>query len=178
MLQEKKVNKWITSLGDKNNSSVQIYDARDIIQDAAVREDWPCDSEKEVMELIEEISEQFDIMNNSNDFSALIQSSSQDLLGITALLSFPRAVRLISLIGTHSPEKMVDLFDHNHVNSEETSQYLIILSLRVKYLARTLLALRIFGSQRTQEVLELLKKKQTQQTQDSVKDQENENETS
>jgi hypothetical protein len=142
MITDEKINSWMLMLGSMSN----------VLLDARVREDWPSDDDAEVEALIIDISEQLSLMSHKDSLSDLVKVDDATLLGVIAMFSFPRAVRLIQLIGETSSNKLTRIFSKSLITDEQSAKYINILYARVSYLSKTYLLFKIFNKERSLEI--------------------------
>jgi hypothetical protein len=142
MITDDKITAWLLMLGTMSN----------VLLDARVREDWPSDNDAEVEALITAISDQLDLMSNKDKLSDLVKVDDATLLGVIAMFSFPRAVRLIQLIGETSSSKLTRIFSKSLITDEQSAKYINILYARISYLSKTYLLFKIFNKERSLEI--------------------------
>lgn len=142
MINNNNIRTWMTMLGSLST----------VIHDARLREDWPSDDESEVESLINDISDILDVLKAEERLSQLENVDDATLLGVLAMFSFPRAVRLIQLIGERSSSKLTNVLSKRLVTDEQTEKYLTILYARIVYLSKTQLLSKLFNSQRFTEI--------------------------
>lgn len=142
MINDNKIKTWMTMLGSLST----------VIHDARLREDWPSDDESDVVSIINEISDILDILKAEDKLSRLESVDDATLLGVLAMFSFPRAVRLIQLIGERSSSKLTNVLSKRLVTDDQSEKYLTILYARIVYLSKTQLLSKLFSSQRFSEI--------------------------
>ncbi len=146
MLENKEINSWLTSLGSTARAAL----------DAQQREDWPSDDEPLVQEAIEGVSESLKkhIGEGNTDFLKHVDDAT--LLSLLALFSFPRALRLLQIIGNNSPEKLGAITKEEFISNESSKPYYWLLNSRLCYTAQTALLVSIFSRDRIAIVLQTL----------------------
>lgn len=143
MIDNDKLKTWILTLGQLAS----------VLHDAKVREDWPSDEDVDVELIIEQISEKLDELKLNKSLEALAQVDDETLLGVLAMFSFPRAVRMIQIIGEISSTKLTGIMNKRLRKDELSTKYVTILYARVQYLAKTQLLFRLFNRQRSFEIV-------------------------
>ncbi|WP_229706625.1 type IVB secretion system protein IcmW [Shewanella inventionis] len=133
-----------------------------------MREDWPSDEDKDIKELIEDISSALNDITQSNEIEVIKSLDNSTLLGLSALFSFPRTLRLINILGTANPDKLASLTDKSLVVDEESKQFIEMLYVRISYTARTFLMLKIFSSERVKVIFTKLNENIKRQTPQNI----------
>ncbi|MBO1897700.1 hypothetical protein HNW13_018335 [Shewanella sp. BF02_Schw] len=146
MLDDKSLNGWLASLGKTGKAA----------HDASVREDWPCDGHDDIKILIEDISLALDEIIQSNDIEVIKALDNSNLLGLSALFSFPRTLRLINILGNADPDKLSSLTDRSLAIDEQSRLFIEMLYVRISYTARTCLMIKIFSRERVKIILSKL----------------------
>tara|TARA_R110002033_G_scaffold135713_3_gene175283 strand:- start:9982 stop:10599 length:618 start_codon:yes stop_codon:yes gene_type:complete len=143
MLDDKSLKGWLASLGKPGKAA----------HDASAREDWPCDGDDDIKLLIEDISLALDEIIQSNDIEVIKALDNSNLLGLSALFSFPRTLRLINILGNADPDKLSNLTDRSLAIDEQSRMFLEMLYVRISYTARTCLMFKIFNRERMKIIL-------------------------
>ncbi|MDI5833333.1 hypothetical protein OCF84_20585 (plasmid) [Shewanella xiamenensis] len=143
MIDDNKLKVWMITLGNLAT----------VLNDAKIREDWPSDEDAEVELIIGQISEKLDELKVSKSLEALAQVDDQTLLGVLAMFSFPRAVRMLQIIGEISSSKLTGIMNKRLITDDISAKYLNILYARVRYLAKTHLLFRLFNTERSHEIV-------------------------
>jgi hypothetical protein len=138
MLDERSLKNWLLTLGDTAKAAV----------DAGLREDWPSDSEKNIQILINELSITIEDLLQRNELEKLKSLDNSTLLGLSALFTFPRTLRLLNIIGNVDPEKISHIANKSLAIDQQSKEFLELLYLRIAYTARTYLMLKIFSKER------------------------------
>ncbi|GGB52780.1 hypothetical protein GCM10011607_11600 [Shewanella inventionis] len=158
MLDDRSLKDWLVTLGNTAKAAV----------DASLREDWPSDEDKDIKELIEDISSALNDITQSNEIEVIKSLDNSTLLGLSALFSFPRTLRLINILGTANPDKLASLTDKSLVVDEESKQFIEMLYVRISYTARTFLMLKIFSSERVKVIFTKLNENIKRQTPQNI----------
>ena len=146
MFDKADVRSWLVGLGDIGKAAF----------DAEIREDWPADDEEDIQKLISAISIILkEKMIEGND-QVLSNADNSTLLGLMAMFSFPRALRLLNILGNSSLDKLSSITDPALAVDEQSTAHMQLVFLRISYMARTTLIIRIFSKERTTLVLDAL----------------------
>lgn len=142
MISNSNIQSWMLALGTVST----------VLSDAKVREDWPCDEDADVEALITAISDRLDELKANGMLEALVNVDDETLLGLLAMFSFPRAVRVIQLIGERSSSKLTSVLDKKLSKDPQSAKYLNILYARIHYLSKTRLLFKLFNPERSVEI--------------------------
>jgi len=143
MLDDKSLNGWLSTLGKTGKAA----------RDASLREDWPSDENSDIKELIDDISFALDEIMQSNEIEVIKSLDNSTLLGLSALFSFPRTLRLINILGNADPDKLSSLTNRSLAIDEQSRQFIEMLYVRISYTARTCLMIKIFSKERVRVIL-------------------------
>jgi hypothetical protein len=123
----------------------------DIISVVSDKEVWPTDKEPDVELIIEQVNAVFP--RNIEKLSSL---SASVCLGLLAVLSLPRSIRMLQVIGNEAPIKIKEITSLPVINDEEAKTYFSTLMNRLELIMKINLLSRVYSKERRALVMKYI----------------------
>ena len=123
----------------------------DIINIVSNKENWPTDNDPEIEEIINKINDvSADKMEKINSLDPMV------CLGLMAVLSLPRSIRMLQVIGNEAPIKIKEITNVSILDDEEATAYFATLMQRLQLIIRINLLGRVYSEERRALVIKYI----------------------
>lgn len=123
----------------------------DIIHLVSDKESWPTIDDPEIEEIIFKINE----MSLSN-LEKLGTVRPTVYLGLMAILSLPRCIRMLQVIGNEVPEKIKEITNVSILDDEDAKAYFATLMQRLQLIIRINLLGKVYSEERRALVIKYI----------------------
>lgn len=123
----------------------------DIINLVSDKESWPTIDDPEIEEIIFKINEM-----SISHIEKLGTVSPTVCLGLMAVLSLPRCIRMLQVIGNEVPEKIKEITNVSILDDEDAKAYFATLMQRLQLIIRINLLGRVYSEDRRALVIKYI----------------------
>jgi hypothetical protein len=123
----------------------------DIISLVSDKESWPTINDPEIEEIIDKLNGM-----SLNHVDKIKSVSPAVCLGLMAVLSLPRCIRMLQVIGNEVPEKIKEITNVSILDDEDARAYFATLMQRLQLIIRINLLGRVYSEDRRALVIKYI----------------------